>query len=110
MTWLQSVLTRIDADWLDLAAMLCGLANVVFQKFKQNLSWRDGSKLYAAAADGVALPPILVLIAGAFASTLITYLEHASRVTLFLAGCTALWALIEEDPKGGATVRVRHWR
>jgi hypothetical protein len=75
--------------------MLVGVANVFVQKFRKSCRWMDMGQLFPELANGVAMPPVLMLIAGAFASSLLTLLEQASRPTLFLSGLAAMWALLD---------------
>jgi hypothetical protein len=87
----------IDANPLDIACMLTGVANVVFQKFRRTFRLLEGWQLFPALPNGAALPPVFLLIAGAWASELLVELAKGSRPTLFVAGIAAVWALLRSS-------------
>jgi hypothetical protein len=84
----------IDANPLDIACMVTGMGNVILQKFRRSLHLLDDWELFPALPNGMALPPVFLLICAAWASELLLALAKGSRPTLFIAGMAAMWALL----------------
>ncbi len=85
-----------DASWLDTASILAAVASYVINKFVKSLRWFD-PQLYLDLLNGLAIPPIAVLMASALVSSLLEAIKGGSRITLFLSGAAALFALF--DPR-----------
>jgi len=83
-----------DANWLDTCSFAAGIANVVFQGLRRAVRWH-GQRALFAFMNGLAVPPMVLLVLATFASGLLAYLTTASRPTLCVAGIAGLLALLD---------------
>jgi hypothetical protein len=94
-----------DASWLDKASIGAAVASYAINKFAKSLHWFH-PQLYLDMLNGLAVPPIAVLMASAVASSLLEAIKGGSRITLFLSGAAALFALFDPS-RTGKTVKTR---
>jgi hypothetical protein len=81
---------------LDLACIVFGLTNCAVQKFRKNFFWHDQRSMIFELANGAAMPPIFILMIGSLGTSLLIYLaEHGNAVLIFIAGFSALLALVD---------------
>lgn len=90
---------KLDASWLDQASIAAAIASYVINKFVKSLQWLH-PQLYLDMLNGLAVPPIAVLMASAVASSLLEAIKGGSRITLFLSGAAALFALFDPSRTG----------
>jgi hypothetical protein len=83
------------ARLVDTSCMAAGALNLVFQKIRRSTPLSEWRQSIPDLFNGAALPPFLMLILGAAWWTwMLSLVVEISRVTLFLAGLVALFALL----------------
>jgi cell shape-determining protein MreD len=87
---------HIDGPILDICAFVYATLAYVVVKFRKRLHWFDPELLLVVFAS-VAVPPIVAIMASAISYELLNLLKESSRITLFLSGASALFALY--DPR-----------
>jgi hypothetical protein len=90
------------ADWfhpwlqhygLNVACIISGAINWIVQARRKGLNLFYPPLLFEYA-NGAAVPPILILMAGSVAFSVLTYLEHGDGFVLFFSGLAAIFALV----------------
>jgi hypothetical protein len=86
----------IDAAPLDTACILSGAIYYIVSKLTKKYGWFD-SRLLPDLLNGLAIPPIVLLMLSAEASWLLDALKASGRLTLLYSGACALIAIF--DPR-----------
>ncbi len=95
---------QFDASLLDWASTVAGVLSYIIHKFTRSARWFD-PRLLADFANGLAVPPIIMLMGSTLASGLLDQIKVSSRITLLIAGAAALFALF--DPRRSGVVASR---
>jgi len=91
------IASHIDANWIDLGSFILGGAYAMctyrrqeggrFWSIKTGIRWASGSAIF----------PLGVLVLAIASTWFIKELEHASRLTLTVAGTMSIFAILEDD-------------
>jgi hypothetical protein len=87
------------ANWfqhygLNLACIIFGCINWVVQARRKEIPLFHRI-LVREWVNGAAVPPILILMAGSLAFSVLAYLEHSDGLVLFSSGLFAIFALVD---------------
>ena len=93
----------IDGHWIDICSVFTGFGFVAYQRFK--LHKGKPEKMYPMMSrktgmvfsSGVAIFPLLVMVASAISSQILMALIESSKMTLAVAGVCGTLAILEEE-------------
>jgi len=86
----------IDGNWIDIGAVLVGLVLAWYRWARQNPRPKFVSvKVGLDIVNLLAVFPLFILAFAFLSRPLVLQLMEASRITLSIAGCVALFAVLE---------------
>jgi hypothetical protein len=93
----------IDGHWIDICSVVSGFAFVVYRRW--GIYRRSPLTIYPMASrktgmvfsNGVAIFPLLVMVASAISSQILMALLESSKITLAVAGVSGTLAILEEE-------------
>lgn len=89
---------HIDGNWIDVCSVATGILYIAAQKYRRTSPCKIISKQTGFDfANGAALFPLLILAFSVLSSDLVKSLVEASKMSLSIAGCFALLAILEDE-------------
>lgn len=95
---MESLIARMDGNWIDIGSLFSGVLYVIFQ-MKRPACLKSGPILSKQTAldfvNGTALFPLMILSLSVLSSDLVQSLLEASRLSLSIAGIFSVMAILE---------------
>ncbi|MGB9988797.1 hypothetical protein [Pseudoduganella rhizocola] len=88
----------IDGNWVDIGSVLTGGLYMLYRHFTSPMTDRRflSKQTGMYFANGSALFPLILMVCSVASSSIVRSLLDASRISLAVAGCFALFAILEK--------------
>jgi hypothetical protein len=92
---------HIDGDFVDKWSIVFGVVYALVKHgllfYRKQAHAMSGPRFGFSIVNGLALFPVTMLTIGSISSDVLTMLLHGSRITLFIAGVVAFFAILSAE-------------